>query len=186
MKLLFVIVSFFSIQSFGYFLSTGTHVPYLAKAQTNNSGSTEIFSINPYFGIGTQLNLGKAHYFSPEIGYAYYADGVEGSRSESILLQYNFSYVLTNQFALRYGLSNHWFRIVGKGGTVTLNNGSDTREFAAPSRTVTSYYSTLNFGLEYMFQSKKFSLRFDLNMMNFREFENRVFNYLLTFNFYRF
>ena len=176
----------FSTQScFSYLLSTGTHVPYFKKAQVDNSGATQTFALNPYFGAGLQYNISSSQFFSPEIGYVYYRDEDAKVRTELIMFQYNFSYILNSQFLLRYGLSTNWMRIIGEGGSVTLNNGNSTQSFPAPDKTVSTYYSTLNIGTEYLFKNRIYGLRFDLNIMSFSKLENRAYNYLLTFNFYR-
>ena len=165
-------------------ISSGTYVPYFNKAQTTTSGSTQFFDLNPYIGAGAQILLSGPHYFSPEAGYVYYKENAKNTRTELINLQYNFSYVLSSRFLFRYGLSNNWLRIIGKGGNVSLKNGNTTTSFKSPDKTVTSYFTTLNLGTEYMFSTRKYSLRFDLNMMSFAKFEKRAYNYLLTFNFY--
>ena len=74
--------------------------------------------------------------------------------------------------------------IIGKGGNTTLNNGTGTRSFPNPDKTVTSYFTTLNFGTEYFFRQRAYGLRFDLNMMSFKDTDNKALNYLLTVNIY--
>lgn len=177
-------ITLLTIPCYGYHFSAGTHVPYFDRAQVNNSGTTQKFALNPYFSIGGQYGLSGAHFFSPELGYAYNREQAKNMRTELIMVHYNFSYVLNSQFLFRYGLANNWYRIVGKGGNVTLNNGNATTSFPAPDKTVTTYYTTLNLGTEYMLSNRKYSIRFDLNTMSFAKLENKVFNYLLTVNFY--
>lgn len=174
----------FIAKSSAYMVSTGTYVPYLNKAQVSNAGATQKYDLNPYVGIGTNFKMSGMQYFLPEFGYAYFMDNAAGSRREMIFLHYNFGYVLSSEFILRYGLSTHRYRIIGKGGTTTLDNGTSTSEFVNPSRTRESYFTTINLGGEYFFMQRSKGLRFDLNIMSFSEFENRVYNYLLSVNFY--
>jgi hypothetical protein len=168
-----------------YTLHTGTYVPYFNKVQTNNSGDTKKFELNPYIGIGDQLKLSGPHFFMPELGYTYFTETAKNTEKDIIHLNYNFLYILTKSFALRYGLSNNWYRLKGQGGSVRLSNGTGSTNFPSPDKTVTTYYTTLNIGGEYIFGNRKFGLRFDYQTMSFQELENRAFNYLLTINFYR-
>lgn len=180
---LFIVLSF-SWNIHAYMVSTGTHVPYFQSAQTSNAGARQNFDINPYVGLGTNFQMSPAQYFLPEFGYSYYLDNPSGSRREVLFLHYNFGYVLNDSFLMRYGLTTHYYRIIGKGGTTTLANGNSDKAFLNPNETRTSVYTTLNLGGDFFFNSKRKSLRFDLNMMGFREFDERLYNYLLTINFY--
>lgn len=185
MKLAYIfLLLLFSSNLLAYSISTGTHVPYFQSAQISNSGAKQTFDINPYIGIGTNIPMSASQYFLPEFGYSYYLDNPAGSRREVLFLHYNFGYVLSNVFLLRYGLTTHYYRIIGKGGTTTLANGNSTKAFVNPNRTSTTVFTTLNLGGDYFFDSKQKSIRFDLNMMSFRDFRNRMYNYLLTLNFY--
>ncbi len=183
MKFLILIILSFNAEA-NYMVSTGTFVPYFAKAQTNTSGSTKTFELNPYIGIGKQINMTGNNYFMPELGYSYYLNNPKNMRRESIFLHYNFSRVFSQQFIARYGLTSNWYRIVGLGGSENLKNGTSSTTFPSPDETRTSYYTTLNFGGEAFVSSKKYSLRFDLNIMSFAELDNRAFNYLFTLNIY--
>jgi hypothetical protein len=164
--------------------SVGTYVPYFNKAQTSVSGGTQKFDLNPYLGVGTQIHMAGPHYFMPEFGYAFYLNNAKKTKKDMIFLRYDFSYIYGSNFIFRYGLTNHWYRIGGSGGNVRLRNGSGYTDFKAPSKTQTSYFTTLDMGFEYFFK-KDLGLRFDLNMMSFQEMENSAFNYILTVNFYR-
>lgn len=173
-----------SINTYAYHFTTGTHVPYFNQAQISTSGATQKFTLNPYFSFGHQLTLSKRHFFSPELGYAYYREQAKKLRTELIEVHYNLSYVLSSNFLLRYGLANNWYRMIGQGGNITLSNGNGTTSFPAPDKTVTTYYTTLNLGTEYILPNRKYSIRFDLNTLSFARLENKAFNYLLTVNFY--
>jgi len=184
--LIILSLTIFIPQSWCYMVSTGTYVPYLNKAQVSTSGSTQKYDLNPYIGIGTNFPMTSSQYFLPEFAYSYFMDNASGSRREMVFLHYNFGYVLSPDALLRYGLSTHWYRIIGKGGTTTLDNGTGTTSFANPDKTVTTYFTTLNLGAEYFINSKQNSIRFDLNMMSFKDFDKRVYNYLLTYNFFHY
>jgi len=164
--------------------SAGTYVPFFNKVQTSDAGDTRKFDLNPYFGIGTQLPMSGPHYFMPEFGYAYFMEPATNTRKDMFFLHYNFAYTFSESLIWRYGLTTHWYRLMGLGGTQTLDNGNSTTEFNSPDRTVITYFTTLNLGAEF-FINREMSLRFDLNMMNSNDLEDRAYNYLFTLNFYR-
>lgn len=164
--------------------SVGTYVPYFNKMQVADSGQTQKFSMTPYFAFGGQMQMTATHYFMPELGYARWLETAEKVNKSLIFLHYNFSYILSPNFIFRYGLTTHWYKIKGEGGTVRLRNGDGYTNFEAPDKDVTTYFTTINLGGEYFFK-KSISTRFDLNMMSVNEFENNAYNYLLTVNFYR-
>lgn len=119
--------------------------------------------------------------FVPEIGYARYFQNAKKINKDILFFKYQFAHALSSVFFLRYGLSTHWLRISGDGGYVSLRNGSGYTNFKAPSKTRTSYFSTLDLGIEGMIK-KDLSLRFDLNFMSIADTDNWATNYLLTLN----
>ena len=167
-------------------VSAGTYVPYFNQAQVNESGDTKKLELNPIFTVGTQIPMSGPHYFMPEFGYGLFFNTPDKTSKDIFYLGYNFTYVWRDYLLLRYGLANHWYRLKGQGGTKRLRNGGGSTNFPAPDKTVTTYYTTLNFGAETFIQGREKSIRFDLEIMSFRKFDNRAYNYLLTFNFYRF
>lgn len=186
MKLIiFILVFMINSNAYSYMIGAGTFVPFFNQAQTNTTGSTQKFELNPYFSFGEQFHLSGPQYFTPEIGYSFFLNNAKNTSVSVIFLHYNLSYVLTPSLTLRYGITNNWYRLSGKGGNVNLRNGTGSTSFPSPNKTVTTYFTTLNIGSEYFFNSKRNGIRFDLNMMSFNKLENRAYNYLLTFNFYR-
>ena len=183
--LIAIFLSIISLSSYGTIMySAGTYVPYFNKAQTSNSGDTQKFDLTPYAGIGKQFHLAGPQYFLPELGVAYWLENAKKTQKSMVFIHYNFAYVLSPSIIWRYGLSTQWYRIKGEGGTVNLRNGNGTSTFDAPSKTVTSYFTTFNLGSEF-FLDKQRSIRFDLQIMNVNRFEDKAYNYLLTLNFYR-
>lgn len=185
-KILLILITFsFTVNVNAYWLSTGTYVPYFNSAQISNEGQTQKFAINPYLGIGTQMPMSASQFFSPEFGFAYFLNTAKNTKKDTIFLHYNFSYILSGQFTFRYGLTNNWYRLHGKGGSVSLSNGNGTTKFPSPDKTVVSYYTTLNLGTEYILTNRQYSVRFDFQIMSFKELDNKAYNYILTFNLYR-
>lgn len=161
----------------------GTFVPYFNKMQVSDSGAFQTFDFNPYIGIGTNLRIKGNNFFLPEAGYTFFTTTAKKTNKSIFFLKYNFGYYL-KKFNLRYGFTTHWYRIGGDGGTVTLNNGSGQSDFKAPSTTKTTYFTTVDLGIEY-FLGKSFGARFDLNTMGINNSDKMAFNYLLSINYYR-
>jgi hypothetical protein len=184
-RLTLFIVSFLHLNLNASILySGGTYVSYFNEVQTNTSGGTRSFAITPYLGIGSPLPLTSEIFFIPELGYVYYTDSATDLKKETVMLHYNFTYAFTDQFHLRYGLTTNWYKLKGEGGKQRLKNGNGYSDFDSPDSTVTTYFTTFDIGLELFFQQGN-SFRFDFQIMNAKEFEERQYNYLLTFNFYR-
>jgi hypothetical protein len=186
MKFLILITLIIKINSaLGYSISAGTYVPFFNKAQTSTKGDTKKFEINPYISIGTQIQMSPSQYFVPEFGYAYYLESSKNVTRDTFFLHYDFAYVLHSTLLLRYGLTTHWYRIMGKGGSQTLSNGGSKTSFPLPDKTVITYFSTIDLGAEIFFNSKRNAVRFDLNIMSIAEMDSKAYNYILTFNWYR-
>ena len=183
-KYLLILLVLKTTYTFALSASVGSHVPYFNQAQTSESGDTQKIDINPYFGLAGQFHFFGRHYLLPEFGYSYYLDNPTGSKRDVFFLHYNLGYVLRDTTLLRYGLTTHYYRVQGEGGRTTLRNGDDSQSFPNPNKTVTTHFTTLDLGVEQFFDHKQKSIRFDLNMMNFRDFDNLSLNYLLTANFY--
>ena len=184
MKKLSLLFLVYSSSTWAYIASVGSHVPYFNQAQVNESGSTQKIDINPYFGIGTNYHIYERHYFLPEFAYSYYLDNPSGSSREVYFLHYDFGYAFSENTLLRYGLTTHYYRIKGQGGNTKLKNGNSSQSFPNPDKTVTTHFTTADLGAEQFFSQKTKSVRFDLNLMSFRDIDRTSFNYLLTVNFY--
>lgn len=184
-KIITTIVLLISFNSLGYVLTTGSYVPYFNQAQVDETGGTRKIDINPFFSVGTQMPLWGAHYFTPELGYVYFINNPTDISRSIIYLGYNFSYIWRDNLLFRYGLATHRYTIKGEGGEQRIRNGDGHTTFPSPDKTVTTYYTTLNFGTEAFVRPRSMSIRFDLEIMSFQKLENRAYNYLLTFNWYR-
>lgn len=185
MSKVFFFLFFFSVSAQAKnFYGLGTFVPYFQKAQVNESGSRQFFDINPYFSMGHKFPMTSTLSFAPELGLAYYIGTAKKVNKRTLFLHYDFAHQLRDRFVLRYGLTSYWYTISGQGGTVSLRNGSSTVEFPAPSKPSTSYFTTLDLGLEFL-DNTDHSIRFDLNLMSVGQMKNSAINYILTFNFYR-
>lgn len=182
--LIFTILFAIKVKARPYFLSTGTFVPFVGKAQISNSGGSEKFAYNPYLSIGTPIQMSGRHFFVPEIGFNFFLENAKRTTRSNIFLKYDFASKISPNLALRYGITNNWYRLSGQGGSNTLRNGNGYTDFPAPNKTVTSYYTTIDLGIDYRFKSAM-SARFDINIMSINRFENKAYNYLFTINFLR-
>lgn len=182
MKLLLLFSLFIQV-TYAAFYSVGTFVPYFNKEQTSESGDTKFFELNPYVGYGTNLHLSGSTYFLPEIAYSYLTNSEDGVRQEVIFINYHFSYYTSPSFILKYGMTTHWWRIVGSGGSKRLRNGDGYTNFKLPDETRTSYITSLFGGFESFIDQDK-SFRFDLNIMDSINSDSRAYNYMLGVNFY--
>ena len=164
-------------------LAAGTFVSYFNKIQINKDGATKKFELTPYFSYGQQFHISGPHYFVPELGFAYFQSMPRKTHKRILFFHYDFSYILSQNFVLRYGWTTYRETVGGEGGTVTLRNGEFYSEFTVPSKERTSFYTTLDLGVEHFF-SQANSARLDLHIMNARDLEDRAYNYLLTYNWY--
>ena len=163
-------------------ISTGTYVPFFNQVQVSPSGSLRTFEINPYVGYSYELQLGGSHLFTPEVGYVLFNDFGDDTTKDLLLLNYDFGYRISSEFVLRYGLTTHWYRVAGKGGTKSLSNGSSTTEFIVPSGSALAIYTTWDIGVEFLTNGQVSSWRFDLKTTDLFS-DERIYNYLITASF---
>lgn len=104
-------------------------------------------------------------------------------KSAFCFFHYDFSYIWSSSFIIRYGWTTYWQTISGGGGSINLRNGDSYTDYTALSSPRDSYYTTLDLGGEFFINPTR-SVRLDFNMMNARDLENRAFNYILTYNWY--
>lgn len=168
---------------YSYSISAGTFVANVNKAQVSDSGAAKTFELTPYVGAAKPIGISGAHFFMPEFALAYYLDTARNIKKRIFFLKYNFGYFLNSQFLLRYGISTYWQTVEGEGSSLTLRNGSGYSEFPSPDETITSYFSTVDFGFEFFLNPAR-SARFDLNLMNAAQLPQRSFNYILSYNWY--
>ncbi|MEX0799347.1 MAG: hypothetical protein WD025_07875 [Bacteriovoracaceae bacterium] len=180
----FLLISFVLPVHGAHLVGVGTFVSYFNKVQVSDSGATRKFDLTPYFSYGQQFHIQGPHYFMPEIGLAYYHQTPKKVKKSTLFFHYDFSYIVSSQFIFRYGLTTYRHTISGEGGTISVRNGDNGyADFEVPSSARTTFFTTVDLGGEYFFNPKN-SARFDLHIMNIRNFKNRAYNYLLTYNWY--
>jgi len=167
----------------GLGVGVGIYVPYAFKAQDDKDASTETFAFNPYISIHYEHPIWWGQFFKPELGFVFHSGNEDNTSKTTVFLRYNFAHKFNQDISLRYGLSTFMTKIGGDGGTVTLNNGTSTADFYAPSQTVTTYFSTLDLGAEYIATSN-FGIRFGTQLMGVTSSEKRKLSYMLSSNLY--
>lgn len=133
------------------------------KDTQNSKGKVEDKPFSPTIGFGYNFNLFNSGYgFSPQIGYIHTTQTADDSfgkqKIHTIYLHWDFISVssLSSNLAYRFGIGNFIKRTSGKGGTVEIPNGSGTDQARRPSKTISSYSSTFDFGLDYNFDLQLF------------------------------
>ena len=179
----FILTSLLGTANDAQMVSAGTFVPYVGKAQSSDSGATTKFELTPYVSYGLQFHMFGPHYFMPELGLAYYHESAKKTKKRILFFHYDFSYIWSSSFIIRYGWTTYWQTISGGGGSINLRNGDSYTDYTALSSPRDSYYTTLDLGGEFFINPTR-SVRLDFNMMNARDLENRAFNYILTYNWY--
>ncbi len=181
--ILLIVMSFNAYSISPLWVGFGSTTRNFSTAQKDEAGKTVKFSFNPTVFVGTSFPfLFSGIYLSPAIGYAKYSTQDSAKRSE-IILQYHISQEITSYFLLQYGLSNTLTRISGKGGSVSLNNGTGTATFYTPDTAKTSYMASLDLGGEFIF-TQSFGTRLQFSVDRFLNSQSRRVSHFVTINYY--
>lgn len=187
--LLTILISLFSIsntEAAYFWVGLGTVTHNFKSAQTDSVGEkTKTLDMTPTILVGASMPaiIFNSTLFSPAIGYAKYFDLKDGYTKNEIILQYHFTYSFNSWFDLRYGFSNYITRIGGKGGSVSLNNGSSMTSFYVPSKTKSSYTASLDIAPEFVILNN-LTLRTQLSIERFASSERRTLAHLITLNYF--
>lgn len=136
-------------ESYGYDinLSVGNLCEYIGKIQTDDHGSINTCSFNPYLAGAIDYTLNNQFIFSNEYGLTIPRSGRDKNISKSSLFalanikyKYNILYAIAG-----FGLFSN--RIQGFGGEESLNNGNHLDSFPLPDTTVYTLNFILNLGL---------------------------------------
>jgi hypothetical protein len=158
-------------------LNFGTYVPYFNKAQVSDSGASKKFELNPFVSYSSTIPLGTFS-FIPEFGLSMDMNESPGYQKDYIFIRYMFGHSISPIMQLRYGLSTTWIKMTSEGGSTSLNNGGSTSTYYYPGGSKQSYITTLDGGLEWNFK-QIYTLRFDLQIMSFTNFDKWNYNYIL-------
>lgn len=185
-KIVFILLYVTSYNAFSFspmWVGVGSTTRNMSTAQSDSNGGTTKFKFNPTLLVGATLpTLFSGYFFSPAIGFGKHSTEDDASRTE-ILLQYHISQPISSLFVLQYGFSNTITKISGKGGTVSLNNGSSTTSFYTPSASKTSYMASLDLGGEVLFTST-YGAKIQFSLDRFLSSQRRRVSNIITMNYY--
>lgn len=161
--------------AYDFTLSMGNLCEYVGKIQTDESGSKNLCSFNPYFASSLDYNITNQLILSPEAGFSVPKSGRDENISKmSLFLLANAKYRFS-EFHFLGGAGLFFTRIAGKGGTQELNNGDATVSFPMPDSTVYTRNFIVNFGLGIDFD-KEWSADLHTYVFNLLTSEDRAFS----------
>lgn len=128
-------------------LSLGNLCEYVGKIQTDDSGSTNICSFNPYLAGSIDYEVSKQFLLSPEIGLSMPKSGRDENISKMSLFALANAKYKFSEFHFIFGAGLFFNRVSGSGGTEDLNNGTGTVSFPLPDSTIYTRNFILNLGL---------------------------------------
>lgn len=156
-------------------LSVGNLCEYVGKIQTDDSGSKNVCSFNPYVASSVDFSLTNQWILSPEAGFSVPQSGRDKNISKmSLFLLANAKYRFSD-FHFLAGAGLFFTRIAGAGGSQSLNNGNSTVSFPMPESTVYTRNFILNLGLGADF-NKEWSADLHTYVFNAATAEDRAFS----------
>ena len=182
MKGLILILSIlFSLNAFST-VSVGGYVPFGLSTQDSEDGGANTFGFDPVVTINHVIPFIWGELFMPEFRLVLNGEGKDGYDKKTMFFLLDFGHRFAPGFVGRYGIGTFMTKISGDGGAVVLNNGTSTSTFYRPSKSVTSWNTTLNGGLEWAFDAN-YAMRFELFMFDFLA-STRKFSYILNLTYY--
>lgn len=141
----------------------GLNATQVQEKVQNRAGKEAGDPISPGIAIGHDFQIGEsALKFSPKLGYVkaqeFSGDRYAGTyETQTIYVLYDLSHPINLDQSLwsRFGIGNFIKSTKGQGGTVTIPNGGGTSLSNRPGKAQTSYSSSLNLGLDWMFSRRE-------------------------------
>lgn len=167
-------------------LAIGNLCQYIGKYQTNKNGDKNLCEFRPHIGINYTHKINQKISLYPQFHF----NIPQNSRDKSSL-KFNFATLVNIKFAphktlpLSYiaGAGLYFTNFIGKGGSVTLNNGQDQESFPRPKEYKMSYQPIINVGANYRI-NKKFSTETFLYTFNLFDGKKRAFSLGLNVNYH--
>ena len=190
MKILILLFGFLLANpAWSVHVSTGVYKSLIDVQDKNGKTLTNPFS--PALTVGSNFKFADGVGFSPQLGYVYHTVQTDDSYGDykmySIFLLYDFIWVPQDYqfFALRFGLGTFRKTISGKGGSVTIPNGTGTAKAYRPESS-TTYSSTVNLGTDFNFNMStewftNMGMRFEVFAFRPLSQEYRTYTYNLGF-----
>ena len=156
-------------------LSLGNLCEYIGKIQTDDSGSTNLCSFNPYLASSVDFAVTDQFLVSPEAGLSFPQSGRdENIKKMSLFALANAKYKFS-EFHFIAGAGLFFTRISSEGGTEELNNGTSTSSFFLPDSTIYGRNFIVNLGLGANF-AKEWSVDLHTYIFNLTTSEDRAFS----------
>lgn len=155
--------------------SMGNLCEFVGKIQTDDTGSTNVCSFNPYLAAFVDYPINNKFFLSPELGFSIPKSGRDESITKmSIVALANAKYKFSS-FHLIGGAGLFFTRISGSGGTQELSNGTGTSSFPMPESTVYTRNFILNLGVGTSF-NPEWSADIHTYVFNAETSEDRAFS----------
>ena len=125
----------------------------------NSKGEEDSDPFSPMFLLGHTFNISSGYVFSPALGYIKHEVNSDDSYGEyevtTLALIYDLIWApgmsASDGYSIRYGIGNFMRKTKGKGGAVTVPNGTGTATAYRPGSETTSYSTSFNIGAELFF-----------------------------------
>lgn len=160
-------------------VSIGNLCEYVGKIQTDDEGSKNVCSFNPYFAGSVDFEVTPQFLLSPEAGFSVPKSGRDENISKMSLFALANAKYKFSEFHFIGGLGLFFTRISGKGGTQELNNGNSSVSFPMPDTSVYTRNFILNLGLGADF-GKEWSVDLHTYVFNALTSEDRAFSLALN------
>src|SRR5690606_37601562 len=146
-------------------------------------GKTSLIEFRPVLAASYRYEIAAEWSFIPEAGITL----PESSEDETHTTTYTFINAPIawhyKEWTFRAGPGFFFTRISGKGGTLTLQNGTSTDAFPIPNGSANTRNLTLNLGAQYLID-QEWSARFDAAILKLIDSEKRAVNHVLTVNYH--
>lgn len=172
---LFLLLAPEHVTAYDVTLSLGNLCEYVGKIQTDDSGSTNLCSFNPYLASSIDFSQTNQLLLSPEIGFSFPKSGRDENISKMSLFALANAKYKFSEFHFLVGAGLFFTRISGKGGNQELNNGNTTASFPMPDSTVYTRNFIVNLGLGADF-NKEWSADLHTYIFNILTSEDRAFS----------
>lgn len=172
---LFLLLTPKHVTAYDVTLSLGNLCEYVGKIQTDDSGSTNLCSFNPYLASSIDFSQTNQLLLSPEIGFSFPKSGRDENISKMSLFALANAKYKFSEFHFLGGAGLFFTRISGKGGNQELNNGNTTASFPMPDSTVYTRNFIVNLGLGADF-NKEWSADLHTYIFNILTSEDRAFS----------
>ncbi len=183
--LLFLLMVPFSKVAYSYdtIFSIGNICEFIGKIQTDDSGSTNVCSFNPYLSSTVDFTLYKNVILAPEFGITFPQNGRDSNISKMNIVAIVNSKYTFSMLHLFFGAGFYFTRLSSSGGEEILNNGNSTTSFPLPDSAIYTRNFIFNLGARFPI-NPKWSLDAHSFIFNLYNFEERSFSAVFNLNYH--